>query len=75
MATMYADLGIARLSVEQRLALIEEIWDSLPESAERVEGIPEHHRAEIELRYTEALANPGIGRPWREVLASLGSGS
>lgn len=72
MSTMYAELGIERLSVEQRLALIDEIWESIPDSIEQVDAIPEHHREEIEWRYAEAVTNPGIGTPWREVLASLG---
>ena len=75
MPTLYAELGLERLSVEQRLALIDEIWDSLPETVEPMDAIPEHHREEIERRYADAIANPGIGIPWREVLAQLGAKS
>ena len=35
MPTLYAELGTERLSVEQRLALIDEIWDSLPKPSNR----------------------------------------
>lgn len=60
-------LGIDRLSVRERLDLIEEIWDSLPEQVERDE-VPDWHLAEVARRRAEADARPGGGRPWREVL-------
>ena len=72
MPTLYAELGLERLSVEQRLALIDEIWDSLPDDVDPMDAIPEHHREEIERRYAEAIANPGLDRPWREVVSELG---
>lgn len=60
-------LGIDRLSVREKLDLIEQIWDSLPESV-KPDEVPEWHLAEIAGRRAEAEANPGRGRPWREVL-------
>ncbi|WP_162136311.1 addiction module protein [Zavarzinella formosa] len=63
-------LGIDQLSVEDRLDLIEQIWDSLPETP-RAENIPDWHLNELARRRTEALARPGEGRPWREVLDEL----
>ena len=72
MSTLFAELGIDRLSAEQRLVLIDEIWESLPDDAEHTDSIPEHHREVIERRYSEAIDNPGVGRPWREVLDSFG---
>lgn len=67
-------LGIARLSVRERLELIDQIWDSLPESLEAQE-VPEWHLVELARRRAEAEARPGEGRPWREVLAALRAGS
>jgi putative addiction module component (TIGR02574 family) len=63
-------LGINRLSVSERLELIEQIWDSLPENVDPAE-VPEWHLAEIAKRRQEADAQPGVGRPWREVLDGL----
>ncbi|MFO0825522.1 MAG: addiction module protein [Gemmataceae bacterium] len=63
-------LGITRLSVVERLALIEEIWDSLPEQVEAEELAP-WQRAEIARRRADAEARPGVGRPWRDVLGEL----
>jgi putative addiction module component (TIGR02574 family) len=63
-------LGIDRLTVRERLDLIEQIWDSLPESVEPHE-VPDWHLAELARRRTEAGGRPGLGKPWREVLAAL----
>lgn len=60
-------LGIDRLSVRERLELIEQIWDSLPESVGPDE-ILDWHLAELARRRAEADARPGEGRPWRDVL-------
>lgn len=69
MAVDLASLGIDRLSVAERLKLIELIWDSLPESVNS-EEVPEWHLSEIERRRVDAEAKPGLGKPWREVLGS-----
>lgn len=65
-------LGIDKLSVRERLELIEQIWDSLPEAV-GPEEVPEWHLAELARRRSEAQARPGEGRPWREVLRELGA--
>jgi putative addiction module component (TIGR02574 family) len=63
-------LGIDQLSVADKLELIERIWDSLPASP-TLEEVPEWHLAELQKRLARADANPGEGKPWREVLARL----
>ena len=68
MAPTMQDLGIDRLSVEHRLGLLGEIWDSL--STEDT-PIPENHREELDRRLAAAEANPAAGRPWEEVRARL----
>lgn len=60
-------LGIERMSVADRLDLIEQIWDSLPESLEPSE-VPSWHLPELARRRAAAEAEPGLGKPWREVL-------
>lgn len=67
-------LGIDRLSVGERLALIEQIWDSLPDDVDPVD-VPPWHLAELAKRRAEADANPRVGRPWREVLGEPETGS
>ncbi len=67
-------LGIDRLSVRERLELIDTIWDSLPEQV-APEEVPEWHLAELARRRAAAAAQPGVGKPWREVLAPFEAGS
>jgi putative addiction module component (TIGR02574 family) len=70
MSVNFGSLGIDRLSVKERLELIEQIWDSLPEEV-AVEDVPPWHLAELAKRRAEAEARPGVGKPWREVLGPL----
>lgn len=74
MAVSVTSLGIDRLSVRERLELIEQIWDSLPEQVEADE-VPDWHLAELDRRRAEAEARPGEGRPWRDVLGAPEAGS
>jgi putative addiction module component (TIGR02574 family) len=64
------DLGIDQLSVDDKLDLIEQIWDSLPEQVSPSE-VPAWHVEVLEERLEEAEANPGGGIPFREALDSL----
>jgi putative addiction module component (TIGR02574 family) len=61
-------LGIDRLSVAERLALVEEIWDSI---ATEVEAAPlsEAQRQEIDRRLSTHRANPRAAIPWEQVEA------
>jgi putative addiction module component (TIGR02574 family) len=63
-------LAIDRLSVRDRLELIERIWNSLPEQVE-LQDIPEWQLAELADRRARAAREPGVGQPWREVLERL----
>jgi putative addiction module component (TIGR02574 family) len=67
-------LGIHQLSVRERLDLIEQIWDSLPEKVSPDE-VPEWHLAELAKRRAEADTSPRAGKAWREALSRFGSGS
>ena len=60
-------LGIDRLSVRERLELIEQIWNSLPEHVNPDE-VPPWHLAELARRRAEVETDPGAGKPWREAL-------
>lgn len=55
-------LGIDRLSVGERLELIEKIWDSLPQQIAPDE-IPPWHLAELAKRRALAEARPASGKP------------
>ncbi len=62
------DCGIDRLTVEDRLALAEEIWESVAAEVER-QPLTEAQRAELERRVAAADANPDAGIPWEVVRA------
>jgi putative addiction module component (TIGR02574 family) len=66
--------GIDTLSVRERLDLIEQIWDSLPEQVNPDE-VPAWHLAELARRRAEVEVSPRAGRPWREALARFGNES
>ena len=76
MAVNVEALGLDRLSVQERLELLELIWNSLPQQVEPCE-VPSWHLAEIAKRRAEVYANPGVGKLWREALtldSNQGSG-
>ena len=62
------DLGIDRLSVEERLSLAQEIWESVARDLER-EPLPEAHRQELERRLADSIARPDTVTPWEVVKA------
>jgi putative addiction module component (TIGR02574 family) len=62
------DLGIDQLSVEQRLHLMGEIWDSLSAATT---PIPESHREELDRRLASADADPNAGASWEVVRERL----
>jgi putative addiction module component (TIGR02574 family) len=64
-------LGVDRLNVEQKLALIEEIWDSI--DADESAGIllSDAQRTELIARLAEDDANPDDVLTLEEVEASL----
>ena len=58
------------LSIEQRLELIGELWDGIPDSVEAL-PVPDWHREELDRRLAEADANPDAAIPWEEVKRRL----
>jgi putative addiction module component (TIGR02574 family) len=59
-------LGTDRLSASERLELIEQPWDSLPEQVAPNE-VPDWHLAELARRRCLGEAQPGSEKPWREL--------
>jgi putative addiction module component (TIGR02574 family) len=57
---------IAEMPIQQRIQLVEDIWDSIAEVPEAVQ-IPEWHKQELEKRLQAYHANPDEGSPWQEV--------
>ena len=64
-------LGIDRLDVEQRLALIEEIWESIDADESAAMQLSDAHRAELQVRLAEHDANPDDVISWEDVKRSV----
>jgi putative addiction module component (TIGR02574 family) len=62
------ELGIDRLSVEDRIALAQEIWDSVAQEVE-LGLLPAAQRQELERRLADSMARPEAVVPWEEVKA------
>ena len=70
MAVTAKSLGIDKLDVDDRLALVEEIWASICADAERF-PLSESQRAELDRRVADDDAFPGDVVPWDEVKTSV----
>lgn len=58
------------LTVEQRLELIGELWDSIPDSVDAL-PLPDWHREELERRLAAADAEPDAATPWETIKKRL----
>jgi putative addiction module component (TIGR02574 family) len=65
---------ILELPVQERIRLVELIWDSVAAIPEAVEVSPEL-KAELELRMIEFEKNPEAGYSWDQVKSRLKDGS
>ncbi len=61
---------IASLSVEERIVLVEALWDSIAELPEAV-ALTEPQKRELDRRLEEYQKNPGNSSPWAEVKARI----
>jgi putative addiction module component (TIGR02574 family) len=68
MATTLQTLGIDRLSIDERIALVQQIWDSISAEAERT-PLTDAQRQELERRADDDDANPADTVPWEQVKA------
>jgi putative addiction module component (TIGR02574 family) len=68
MAPTLRELGIDKLSIEDRLILVQEIWDSIAAEAEHI-PLTEAQRCELERRLAAHAADPSNVIPWEEVKA------
>lgn len=69
MSASIKSLGIDRLPVEERLILVEEIWDSIAAEC-AVVPLTDAQRAELQKRMEEDDANPGDVTCWEQVKVS-----
>jgi putative addiction module component (TIGR02574 family) len=65
-------LGIDQLSVDDRLLLREEIWDSIAAFPDAV-PVTDAQKQDLQERLDAFQENPKAGAPWEEVKARLRS--
>jgi putative addiction module component (TIGR02574 family) len=61
-----ARFNLQQLSAINKLELIGQLWDSLPDSPAAI-PMPEWHQRELEQRLAAADANPSAAIPWDDV--------
>ena len=61
---------VKKLSIPERLALVEEIWDSIAEDNEYFE-LTDEQRQELDRRLESFRMNPSQGRTWEEIKAEF----
>lgn len=66
------DLDIAALTPEERLSLLEQLWDSLAATPEAI-PLTEAQRAELDRRLDDLEREGPVGIPWDEVLSRIRS--
>ncbi len=64
---------ILKLSVTERIQLVEDIWDSIAESPESL-PVTEAQKRELDRRWKDHQADPSAGRAWGEIRESLDQG-
>ena len=69
MSPMLKSLGIDRLSRDEQLALVHEIWDAI--AAENQPLLSEEQREELKRRVAEDDANPDDVIPWEQAKADI----
>jgi putative addiction module component (TIGR02574 family) len=61
---------IRKLSIAERIQLVEDIWDSLAAEQDAL-PVTEAQRRELDERLARAEAQPGAGARWEDVKARL----
>jgi len=62
------ELGLDRLSVEDRIALAQALWDSIAQEVDQA-PLTQAQRQELERRLADSIARPDAVTPWEEVKA------
>lgn len=70
MGALLKSLGIDRLSVEERLTLVEDLWDSIAEQSAAT-PLSEAQRTELDRRLADYAVNPNDVVPWEDIKTSI----
>ena len=63
---------IKKLSVSERILIVEDIWDSITSSKESF-PVSDEQKKELDLRLEAYYKNPDEGRSWKEVKDNIKS--
>ena len=64
--------NIKKLSIAERILIIEDIWDSIISSKEEF-PISDDQKKELDLRLESYYKNPNEGKSWKEVKENIQS--
>ena len=59
-----------RLSIPDRILLVEEIWDTIAEENQAFD-LSDAQKRELDRRLESAKSNPGQGRTWEQIKAEF----
>jgi len=65
-----ANINIDRLTRDERLELIEQLWDSLGETSDEI-ALTDAQRNELDRRLDEMDRDDSLGIPWDEVARQI----
>ena len=57
---------IVEIPIDERIQLVEDIWDSIAEVPQSVK-VPEWHKKELDKRLERFHANPDAASPWKDI--------
>ena len=60
-----------KLSVSERIQLVEDIWDSIAVEATNAVELPQAQKAELHRRVAAHRADPSTAVPWEQVRSKL----
>ena len=66
MVATLESLGIDPLSIDERIILVQQIWDSIPTDVNRPQ-LTDAQRSEFEHRADDDEVNPSNAVPWEQV--------
>jgi putative addiction module component (TIGR02574 family) len=70
MSVSIHSLGLDRLSLAERILLVEELWDSIAATPEAV-SLTDSQQRDLQRRLDAYRDNPQAGSPWEEVKTRL----
>lgn len=74
MSTSAISTEYLKLSVSERIQLVEDIWDSIVAEASETIELSKAQKDELNRRVAEHRADPSTAVPWEQVRARLFSG-